>query len=180
MRIACSHRAAGLPPRTNRMLSGALLVVCGTAPVISQTRIPRARPSVLQQHYVAAQRFQSVHEMDKAAYEYKVFLTDALGELAIRRAQAGQYEKAAADFDEALTFAPHSGVLQLEYAQAALQGGDVAHAKLLAEEVSWESPQNARAHLILGQVLLKETYEPGSAARVGASRRFGFDVRKRL
>ncbi len=156
MRIACSHRAAGLPPRTNRMLSGVLLAVCATAPVIAQTRSPRARPSVLQQHYVAAQRFQSAHEMDKAAYEYKVFLTDALGELAIRRAQAGQYEKAAADFDEALTFAPHSGVLQLEYAQAALQSGDLAHAKLLAEKVSGESPQNARAHLILGQVLLRE------------------------
>lgn len=156
MRIACSHRAPGLPPRTNRMLSVALLAVCATAPVIAQTRSPRAHPSVLQQHYGAAQRFQSAHEMDKAAYEYKVFLTDALGELAIQRAQAGQYEKAAADFDEALTFARHSGALQLEYAQAALQSGDLAHAKLLAEEVSRESPQNPRAHLILGQVLLRK------------------------
>ena len=115
-----------------------------------------AHTSPLQQHYAAAQRFQSAHEMDKAAYEYKVFLTDALGETAIRRAQAGQYEKAAADFDEALTFAPHSVVLQLEYAQAALQSGDLAHAKLLAERVNGESPQNAQAHLILGQVLLRK------------------------
>lgn len=156
MRIACSHRAVGLPPRTNRTLSGVLLAVCITASIIAQTRSSRSHPSVLQQHYVTAQRFQSAHEMDKAAYEYKIFLTDALGELAIRRGHAGQYEKAAADFDEALTFAPHSGVLQLEYAQAALQSGDLAHAKLLAEEVSRESPQNARAHLILGQVLLRE------------------------
>ena len=156
MRIVCSHRAAGLPPRTNRMFSGVLLALCATAFSTAQMRSPRAQPSVLQQHYVAAQKFQSAREMDKAAYEYKVFLTDALGELAIGRAQAGQYEKAAAGFDEALTFAPHSGVLQLEYAQAALQSGDLARAKLLAEEASRESPQNAQGHLILGQVLLRE------------------------
>ncbi len=157
MRIASNDRVACLPPRTTRMLSGALLAVCATtAPLTGQIRGPGAHSSVLQQHYVAAQRFQSAHVMDKAAYEYKVFLTDALGELAIRRSQAGQYEKAAANFDEALTFAPHAEVLQLEYAQAALQNGDLAHAKLLAEEVSRESPQNARAHLILGQVLLRK------------------------
>jgi tetratricopeptide (TPR) repeat protein len=155
MRITFDDRAAGLPPRTSCKLFGILLVLCVPASIAAQVKSSRANTSPLQRHYVAAQKFQSAHAMHKAAYEYKVFLTDALGEMAIRRAQAGQYEKAAPDFDEALSFAPHSVVLQLEYAQAALQSGDLAHAKLLAERVNSESPQNAQAHLILGQVLLR-------------------------
>jgi tetratricopeptide (TPR) repeat protein len=156
MTIAFDDTAAGLPPRTSCMLFGIVLALCVPACIAAQVKSSPTHTSPLQQHYAAAQRFQSAHEMDKAAYEYRVFLTDALGEMAIRRAQAGQYEKAAADFDEALTFAPHSVVLQLEYAQAALQSGDLAHAKLLAERVNGESPQNAQAHLILGQVLLRK------------------------
>jgi tetratricopeptide (TPR) repeat protein len=133
---------------------GVLLSLCSTA-ALAQRRDARTHESVLQRHYEAAQRYQSAHDLERAAYEYRIFLTDALGELAIDRAQAGQYDKAAPAFDEALTFAPHSAVLQLEYAQAALQNADLQHARLLAEQMIRENPQNAKAHAILGRVLLK-------------------------
>lgn len=132
-----------------------LSVLCSAAALLAQARGAASRGSVLQQHYEAAEKYQSAHDLDQAGDEYRMFLTDALGELAIARAHAGQYGKAAPNFDEALSFAPHSNVLQLEYAQAALQGGDLPHAKTLVQEVIREYPQNAKAHLILGQVLLK-------------------------
>jgi tetratricopeptide (TPR) repeat protein len=115
----------------------------------------QAGESVLQRHYEAAQTYQAGQDLERAAYEYEMFLTDGLGELAMARARAGEYEQAATAFDEALTFAPHASTLQLAYAQAALQGGDFDHARTLAEEVIRETPRNASAHRVLGEALLK-------------------------
>jgi tetratricopeptide (TPR) repeat protein len=137
------------------MTSGVLVLLCSTVVIHAQATTARSHESTLQQHYEAAQRYQAAHDLERAASEYRMLLTDALGELAIGRARAGQYDKAAPAFDEALAFAPHSDVLRLEYAQAALQSGDVQHARTLAEEAVREYPQSAKAHLILGRAFLK-------------------------
>jgi tetratricopeptide (TPR) repeat protein len=142
--------------RCKAVISGALLALSSNVVAPAQMERAGSHKSMLQQHYEAAERYQTAHDPDRAAYEYRIFLTDALGELAISRALAGQYERAAASFDEALTFAPHSTQLQVEYAQAALQNGDLSRAKTLAEQAIREAPRNARARLILGRTFLKE------------------------
>ena len=115
--------------------------------------------SVLQQRYEAAQRFQAAHQLDQAAQQYRIFLADVMGEIAVAQSHAGDYEQAAGNFDEALRLVPQFPMLQLEYAHAALDSGNLDHAKLLATEIIQRYPENTKAeagaHAILGRVLLK-------------------------
>jgi len=115
--------------------------------------------SVLKQHYDAAQHFQEAGDLDQAARQYRIFIADALGEIAIGRARLGEYDRAAAQFDEALALAPNSPVLLIEYAQAALAAGQYSHAELLTGKVLQNYPPTSsavtKAHLIFGRTLLK-------------------------
>ena len=86
--------------RGKAVISGALLALGSNVVAPAQVERAGSHKSMLQQHYEAAERYQTAHDPDRAAYEYRIFLTDALGELAIGRALAGQYERAAASFDE--------------------------------------------------------------------------------
>jgi tetratricopeptide (TPR) repeat protein len=116
-------------------------------------------PSELQQRYDAAQRFQQSGDFEHAAGEYRIFLADALGELASGRAHIRDYGKAASLFDDALTLMPDSPELRIEYAQAALTLGDLPHAETLTTKFIRDYPADrkrlAQAHQILGQTLLK-------------------------
>jgi tetratricopeptide (TPR) repeat protein len=138
-----------------------LAAICGCAifSASGQTDRVATNESVLQQHYDDAQKFQSSGDLQQAARQYRIFIADALGELAIERAHIEDYERAAPLFDEALRLAPNSPVLQIDYAQAAFVHGDLSRAKSLAEEVLRANPANAKAgakaHLILGRVLMK-------------------------
>ena len=132
-----------------------------------QTKNSAVAKSVLQQHYDAAQSYQSAGNLTEAVRQYHIFIADALGELAIERAHIGDYEKAAPLFDEALYLAPNSPVLEIEYAQAAFAHGDLSRARSLAEQVIRDYPANAKAsakaHLVLGRVLMKSN--KGNEAR---------------
>ncbi|TCK74349.1 tetratricopeptide repeat protein [Acidipila rosea] len=118
-----------------------------------------AAQSVLQKHYDAAQHYQQAGNMAQAARQYRLFIADALFELALGRARLDDYNKAAPLFDEALRLAPNSPALRIEYAQAALSYGDYARAKSLSEGVLHDYANDnkavAKAHLILGRTLLK-------------------------
>jgi tetratricopeptide (TPR) repeat protein len=113
----------------------------------------------LQQHYKDAQVLQRTGKLSEAAEQYRAFLADALGELAIGYGLAQDYTQAAPLFDEALTLEPSSSSLLLEYAQTALALGDLAHAKTLATEFIQKYPGDrvklAQAHQVLGRTLLK-------------------------
>ena len=119
----------------------------------------RQTQSELQQHYDAAERYQASQNFEHAAVEYRAFIADALGELAMARGQAGDYDSAADSFDEALRLVPDAPAMRIEYAQMALQSGKLEHAKLLAMSVIGEHPGDraveADAHVILGRVLMK-------------------------
>lgn len=134
---------------------------CGLMlPTLCAAALAQAKPqSVLQRHYDDAQKFQAAGDMAQAARQYRIFIADAIGELAISYARIEDYGKAAPLFDEALRLAPNSPVLQIEYAQAAFTHGDLSHARSLCEEVIRSYPgnvkANAKAQLILGRVLLK-------------------------
>jgi tetratricopeptide (TPR) repeat protein len=115
--------------------------------------------ALLKQHYEAAQNSQSAGNLEEAAHQYRLFVADALGQLALDRAHAGQYERAAPLFEEALYLAPRSPILQIEYARAALAHGDLTRSKTLANQVLSGYPNNAKAsakaHLILGRAFLR-------------------------
>lgn len=114
--------------------------------------------SILQKRYSAAQRFQASGDLSHAAEQYRIFLADALGEIASGWAQAGQYAAAKDDFDEALRLVPDFPVLQLEYAHAALRSGDTDHAEMLANELlqkyAGQVKVESEAHRILGEAFL--------------------------
>ena len=136
-----------------------IFVALCSSMLCGQTKTAVPAKSVLQQHYDAAQSYQSAGNLPEAARQYRIFIADALGELAIARARIGDYDKAAPLFDEALALAPSSPVLEIEYAQAAFAHGDLTHARSLAEQVIRKYPANAKAcakaHLVLGRVLMK-------------------------
>ncbi|HEX3435276.1 MAG TPA: tetratricopeptide repeat protein [Pseudacidobacterium sp.] len=137
----------------------AILAAFFSSMIYGQTKDSATTKSVLQQHYDAAQSYQSSGNLNEAARQYRIFVADALGEMAIERARIGDYDKAAPFFDEALRLAPNSPVLEIEYAQAALAHGDVSRARSLAEQVTRKYPENAKAnakaHLVLGRALMR-------------------------
>jgi tetratricopeptide (TPR) repeat protein len=113
----------------------------------------------LQQRYDAAQKYQASGDLEHAAEQYRLFLGDAMGETAVGWARAGEYEKAANDFDEVLRLNPGSAAMRIAYARAALDGGKLERARLLALSVMRIDPEdakaNAEAHAVLGRVLMK-------------------------
>jgi tetratricopeptide (TPR) repeat protein len=147
--------------RSNCLRASLFVLGCGSlAPaVLAQTEAAGRNESILQRRYDDAQRYQAVHDLDHAAQQYQMFIADALREIAIGRAHAGEYDKAANDFDEALRLVPDSLAMQIEYARAALDSGNLEHAKLLASGVIRNDPNDSKAeadaHGILGRVLLK-------------------------
>ncbi len=114
----------------------------------------------MQAHYEQAGKYLAASNPEQAAQEYRLFLADALGELAVGIAHAGQYKQAVPYFDEASSLAPDSLVLKLEYAHAALQNSDLEHASVLVEQAAPDSTQDkalqARVHLLRGRVLSKK------------------------
>ncbi len=115
--------------------------------------------AILRRHYDAAQSFQSQGRLPQATAEYRLFLGDALAELALGEAQQGDYAKAAPYFDGALALEPNSPQLRLDYARAAMDFGDFDHARTLARQLIQEEAGNpkglAAAHEVLGRMLLK-------------------------
>ncbi|MFY9802635.1 MAG: tetratricopeptide repeat protein [Candidatus Acidiferrales bacterium] len=107
----------------------------------------------LKEHYDAAHNFQAAGNLSQAALEYKMFLADALGALADHRAKAGDFARATALFDQALSFAPNDLSLKLEYAQACQAANELPKAKSLAQQAVDSDPKNSAAHLVLGRIL---------------------------
>jgi tetratricopeptide (TPR) repeat protein len=135
-----------------------LLALYCAAPANPQTASRGSAHSALQEQYDSAQHLQQTGNLDEAAAQYRAFLADAVGELAIGRTQAGDYAKAAQAFEESLALVADSQPLRLEYAKMALLAGDLPHADSLARDFLIQypdSPSLAQAHQILGRTLLR-------------------------
>src|ERR1700761_1325542 len=100
------QRSASSPPLAPRLAATSPALLATSAALKAQAPSPSADPSILQTRYEAAQRFQAAHDLPHAAQQYRIFLADSLGELALGEARAGQYDKAQDNFDEALTLVP--------------------------------------------------------------------------
>jgi tetratricopeptide (TPR) repeat protein len=127
----------------------------------------------LRQHYNDAQALQRTGKLNEAAEQYRAFLSDALGELAIGYGLVQDYTHAAPLFDEALTLEPDSPALLLDYARTALAQGDLAHATTLATEFIQKAPGDreklAQAHQLLGRALLKLNRTPEARKELEAA-----------
>ena len=145
------------------LLAGLLIIPTGSA--VCQS--PPAHESVIQQHYDMAQTMQAADNLPEAARQYRLFIADALGEMALQTANLAQYAKAAPLFAESLRLAPNSPGLKVRFAQAALAAHDFPKAKALTEDVLRDYPANVKAvtkaHLLLGWALLRMDQE--AAAR---------------
>jgi len=137
-----------------------LTTFCCTAVSRAQAENAILSSSALQVHYEQARKYLTANNLEQAADEYRLFLADALGELAVGIAHAGQYKQAVPYFEEALTLAPDSPALKLEYAHAALRSGDLEHASSLVEQAALDDTQDktlqAKVHLLRGRVFGKK------------------------
>ena len=147
-----------------------------------ERRIGRRVP--LTQHYNDAQKLQRTGKLNEAVEQYRAFLADALGELAIGYGLAQDYTHAAPLFDEALTLEPDSPSLLLDYARTALMLGDLDHAKTLATEFIQKIPGRSREARSGTSGAWPHTSEtesgPRSKKRARSSRRLGSDLPQRL
>jgi tetratricopeptide (TPR) repeat protein len=124
--------------------------------------VPKARSarSSLREHYDAAQALQKKGDLMQAAFQYKLFLGEALHRIANGRAQVGEYPEAVPLFDEALTLTLNNTALTMDYAEAALDARDPIKAQHLAQALVDSSPKDARGswtaklHWLLGQAML--------------------------
>jgi tetratricopeptide (TPR) repeat protein len=109
----------------------------------------------LQSHYDAAQSFQANGDFAQASLQYQLFIASALDRLATARSHIGDYSKSSALFNEALLLAPNNHDLQLDSAEEALASKDLQRGRLLAEKAVAAEPGDARAHRVLGRILLQ-------------------------
>jgi tetratricopeptide (TPR) repeat protein len=128
---------------------------CCVLAAFAQSNRELAAPKSLLEHYELAQDAQTAANLQRANFEYELFLADALHRLATGRANAKDFAPAFAWFEEALRLAPHDATLCLDYAGAALASGDVPKAKQLAHLAVDAAPRDAKAHFLLGQILLR-------------------------
>jgi tetratricopeptide (TPR) repeat protein len=149
-------------------LTGLSLLGLQRVPAQTPAGTAAQNESILQKRYDAAQHYQAAGQLAEAATQYRIFIADTLGEVALGRAQAGQYDNAADAFDEALRLVPDFPMLQLEYARVALGAGHLEHARVLAKDLLQRYPANAKvavaAHVVLGRALLK--LDQNAAARL--------------
>jgi tetratricopeptide (TPR) repeat protein len=138
-------------------ISGVLVALCFAAAAQGIPQDTQTGGMALQSLYAAAQRSQKNGDLGEAAGDYRTFLSDALREVANSHAQIGDYGKASALFDEALTLNPDSLSLKKDYAGAALEAGDLKRAETLARGLLSDysnAPKDiAQVHQILGRTL---------------------------
>ena len=147
--------------RFNRRGTSLIYILIYAATLCGQARDNGATGTgSLQQHYNNAQESQRAGRLNEAAQQYRAFLADALGELAMGYGLMRDYTQAAPLFDEALAAEPDSPTLLLDYARTALMLGDLPRASTLATEFIQRHLGNreqlAQAHQVLGRTLLKQ------------------------
>ena len=155
------------------MIYSVFAVLFSTAVLLAQRKNAEAGSAVLRQHIDAAHRAERAGNLDEAAEQYRAFLTQALAQLALDHEQLGDYTKTTAYFDEALELTPEALSLRRDFALAALQAGDLQRAETLTRFILANPPQEsgeqARAHQILGRILLKMNRDQEARKEMEAS-----------
>jgi tetratricopeptide (TPR) repeat protein len=109
----------------------------------------------LQSYFDTAQALQQNGDYAQASLQFQLFIANAMDRLAVTRSNIGDYARSSALFDQALQAAPNNQTIRLDYAEAALAAKDFPRARTLAQKAVTDQPSDARAHRILGRVLLQ-------------------------
>jgi tetratricopeptide (TPR) repeat protein len=130
--------------------------------------------STLEEHYRAAEDFQTRGDLAQAEFQYKLFLSEALHRVANGRAQTGEYTEAVPLFDQALAFTPGDIALETDYAEAAVAARDLPTAQRLAGELiaaskNMKDSRVAHLHWLLGEALLGLDDNHGAKAELEAA-----------
>jgi len=142
--------------RTAAIIAGALCFTVSCSSARAQISAGGVSPqAALQEHYDSAQNFQTAGDLPQAAFQYKLFISSALVQLAFNRSKAGDFPKAAQYFDGSLALVPNDTAVELEYAEAAIAAKDLPKAQSLAQSVIDAEPKNAKARRVLGRTLLE-------------------------
>ncbi len=153
----------------------ALLLACVAGVYGQSAATPHSTASSLQQHYNAAETFQGRGDFVQAASQYKLFLAEALHQIANGLAHVGRYPEAVPLFDEALELTPNDAAIEMDYAEAALDAHDLSKAQHLAQNLINASSKNARdhrsakLHWLLGQALLGMDNNSGARDQFAAA-----------
>ncbi|MDP9161839.1 MAG: tetratricopeptide repeat protein [Acidobacteriota bacterium] len=116
--------------------------------------------NTLQQHYDAGRTFQLSGDQDRAAAEYRVFLAEALRQIANANSHAGEFDHANSLFAEAARLAPGNAEINLDFAAFQLQQENPKKAQTLAETAVRLAPNDAQAQYMLGSALFhQQNYE---------------------
>lgn len=152
-------------PASIKISHAALLIaLCAGCALPLQADGPPPQGASLQEHYDAAEQLLKANQLDQAAAQFRSFLSEAIGELAVGQAHMGDYAKAEPLLDEALELAPDSAQLRLEFASASLLDGDIAEAQMLSAAFLTDFPSAsaaslAQAHQIQGRALLRTNHD---------------------
>jgi len=135
------------------------LAVLAVSLAFSQAKPPAPKPPQslpLEEHYQAARTFAIANNMDRAAGEYRAFLSEAFLEMGNARTHEGDFPSAFARFDEATQLDPASPDIRFAYATALLLSGDTDKAKAQAEKAVELAPKSGEAQYLLGRVFLEQ------------------------
>jgi tetratricopeptide (TPR) repeat protein len=150
--------------RVAALLGTILAFQVSVVTVRAQTGGASSQGTTLQQLYDTAQNYQSAGNLSEAAEQYKKFLAEALDQVARGYSDAGDFAKARPSFEEASVLTPENPEIRVEYASAADAGKDFKNAKAIAGEVLKAEPRNAKAHMVMGRILL-HTNQDAAAKR---------------
>jgi tetratricopeptide (TPR) repeat protein len=149
-----------MPAPVRFFFATVLIALCaGFAPCL-QADGQQTQGESFKEHYDLAEHLLKENELNQAADQFRAFLSEAIGELAIERAHEGDYAEAERLFDEALALAPDAPQLRLQFAGASLLNGDFPEARSLSLTFLKDFPGEPAAsrgegHQILGRALLK-------------------------
>ncbi len=123
----------------------------------------------LQQHYQAARTFAVGGDSERAATEYKAFLSEALRQMANARANAGNFTSSFQLFEEAIQAAPDSPLVREGYSTALVLGGDAERARVQAEKAVELAPKDGYAQALLGEILYQAADYNGAKQHLEAA-----------
>jgi len=121
----------------------------------------------MRAYYDAAERLLSTQDKEQAAFQFRLFLREALRRIAEDRSRIGEYAAAVPLFQRALELGPTDVAVRWGYADAALAARDYSEAKELLNAPSAACAKVpaqsscARVHLMLGRALFgMADYQP--------------------
>ena len=107
-------------------------------------------------HFELARTLQQKGDSTRAAAEYKLFLTQALRNVATLHSHFGRYDQAQELMESAVKLSPDNPDLLLDFAAMRLDQENFTEARLLAEKSLKIRPNDPRAEYLIGNALCQQ------------------------